>query len=553
MSMAKRLMQMFAIACFMLVCCGLLKPASAQVPRSSYLEYVKRAAAEGWEAYPRVVAEWRANVKPSVLWGYDAPAQPIYLADILSFLYQETSDPLYARRAAQILADYGDLRNAYPKDYYKTRAEYAEGVPSMANFFFVPPYSRSYMRIRDSGVLDPTAKAKIESELAQSLDFIFHFPEWGSHNRAMLRAEGLYYGSLAIPGHAHAPRWRQMAEILASDNVDDWEAEDATIYHPVWLEALLSYADASGDDARIYRLPFLAYYAQYFKQLFTPAGTIADLGDADWNPSWFRYVAAFEKLAGEYRDPELKWIAGQLFENNTGTGQPTDVVAAASLAHAYLWANDTVGAQKPVALSQEALDDIVGKKVVFRNGWDSTSTYLLLNYRDEGEGAFATREFLRNTLSVEEEKTHHGHSDENDISILMSGGSVLLHDGGYRSGLPSGPYGAYRADYFHNRMVVRKNKRDRYQTLPEFIRNAGAHRPVRTQKIDFFSFHDVDMSRTRVYDDKIGYVWDRIITYVKPQDFFIVIDAVKAQEPDYYTFSNIWHTQHIHEQGPHYY
>ncbi|HET6566456.1 MAG TPA: hypothetical protein VFG50_00735, partial [Rhodothermales bacterium] len=46
---------------------------------------------------------------------------------------------------------------------------------------------------------------------------------------------------------------------------------------------------------------------------------------------------------------------------------------------------------------------------------------------------------------------------------------------------------------------------------------------------------------------------DRIITYVKPQDFFIVIDAVKAQEPDYYTFSNIWHTQHIHEQGPHYY
>jgi hypothetical protein len=61
------------------------------------------------------------------------------------------------------------------------------------------------------------------------------------------------------------------------------------------------------------------------------------------------------------------------------------------------------------------------------------------------------------------------------------------------------------------------------------------------------------VSRTRVIDDKTGYSWDRIVTYVKPEDLFIVVDAVKAEEEDFYTYSNLWHTQTIHEQGPHYY
>ena len=52
----------------------------------------------------------------------------------------------------------------------------------------------------------------------------------------------------------------------------------------------------------------------------------------------------------------------------------------------------------------------------------------------------------------------HGHADENSIPLLMSGGSVLLHDGGYRDYMPSGPFGAYRQDYFHNRLVFRPEK-----------------------------------------------------------------------------------------------
>jgi hypothetical protein len=43
-------------------------------------------------------------------------------------------------------------------------------------------------------------------------------------------------------------------------------------------------------------------------------------------------------------------------------------------------------------------------------------------------------------------------ADENSIALLMNNGSVLLSDGGYRDYMPSGSYGAFRQDYFHNRL-----------------------------------------------------------------------------------------------------
>ncbi|MBI3787237.1 MAG: hypothetical protein HY276_03180 [Ignavibacteriales bacterium] len=134
----------------------------------------------------------------------------------------------------------------------------------------------------------------------------------------------------------------------------------------------------------------------------------------------------------------------------------------------------------------------------------------------------------------------------------MSKGSVLLHDADYRNNLPSGDYGAWRQDYFHNRVIARKDKQDKKQSLLEFVQNSGAYRPVRTQKIDFLNLKEVDMSRTRLIDDNLGYQSDRIITYVKEEDFFIVIDAIKILRSDYFTFSNFWHAQHIFSRGEQY-
>jgi hypothetical protein len=152
---------------------------------------------------------------------------------------------------------------------------------------------------------------------------------------------------------------------------------------------------------------------------------------------------------------------------------------------------------------------------------------------------------------VEEEKMHHGHSDENSICLLMNKGSVLLSDAGYRDYMPSGPYGAYREDYFHNRLVVRKDKRGREQPLFEYLRGMGSYNPVVTEKIDFFNFEGADVSRTRLIDERLGYEWDRVIVYLREPVVFVVFDIVKTLREDYFTLANLWHGQKVLAEGDH--
>jgi len=153
--------------------------------------------------------------------------------------------------------------------------------------------------------------------------------------------------------------------------------------------------------------------------------------------------------------------------------------------------------------------------------------------------------------------------------MLASGGALLLHDGGYRDFMPSGPYGAYRQDYFHNRLCVRPEKifmgqaegqwrysvRDAVagQGVLEFLRNAGSYRPVRTQKVDFLSLPDFDYSRTRLIDSGWGFQSDRVIVYVKDPEMFVVFDIFKARTEDYFTLANLWHTRKIVADGEHWY
>jgi hypothetical protein len=530
----------------------------AQTRKSDYLGYIKQAAETGWNEYPQVLARWKQSTQPSELWGYDAPGQPVYLADLLAFLSIETGDKTYAERARDILVSFGDLREVYPKEYQAKRAEYRDGIPAISNFFIMPAYARAYLRLQKSGVLDARSREKIERDLAFSLDHIFYFPEWGAHNRAMLRAESLYYGALAVAHHPRAPTWRQLAVTLASDSLSQWEIEDASGYSAIWLYSLFSYAEASG-NAEVIESPLVKYALDYFLNLLAPHGSIADFGDANRHSGWDRFIPVYEKAATIYRNRRYKYAAQELlacaierYSRSSGTAW-AGVGTGSAFTDAYRWADDSIVPQKPVSGSQEVLDDIVGKKVVFRNGWERSSTFLLLNYRDEGEGGRVQRDYLRQTLSVEEEKAHHGHADENSIALLMTGGSVLLHDGGYRDSFPSGAWGSYRADYFHNRVVARKNKRAAGQNVFEFMRNSGAYRRVETQKVDFLKFKEVDASRTRVVDDDLGYQWDRIITYVKGQDLFIVVDGIKALKSDFFTFTNLWHTRKILHEGPQYF
>ncbi|MEJ7712820.1 MAG: hypothetical protein WKF84_23970 [Pyrinomonadaceae bacterium] len=320
------------------------------------------------------------------------------MADLLGFLYEETKDKTYAEKARDILAAYGDLRDVYPKDYQTKRAEYRRGIPAISNFFIMPPYSRAYMRIRGSSVMDAKTREKIEKDLAFSLDHIFYFPEWGAHNRALLRAESLYYGQLALAHHPHAKRWKQLAETLASDSLKQWEIEDATHYHAIWLYSLFSYAAVSGRED-IYQSAQVKYYLDYFVQLLTPHGNMADFGDSHWNTGWERFVPVFEKAATVYRNPQYKYVAQELTKraveriakNSATSSMPVNVGTGVGSAFtdAYRWADDAISAQPPSSLSQDVLEDIIGKKIVFRTGWERASTFLLLNYRDEGDGGLA--------------------------------------------------------------------------------------------------------------------------------------------------------------------
>ena len=333
---------------------------SALSQKSLYLDQIKKAVDRGWQEYPAQIDLWKKNNQPSILWGYNSPGGPAYLAGALGFLYEVTNDISYAKKAAEILSSYGDLREAYPKDYAKTRAEYVNGIPAISNFFFMPPYIRAYLRIKDCGVLDENTRKKIEDNAAGSADFVFFFPEWGTHNRAMLRAEALMYASLAMPHHPHAEKWKHMAQILADDNLKQWEVEDATVYHPVWLTALYSYADAAGKND-LFDSPLMKYYPQYFQKLIGPHGTLPEFGDARWSSGWegLRWVAIFEKAAAAYKDPQLKWAARSVFESLRSRGSDIGLGEAYYLADAYRWTDESVKPQKPVSLSEEVLEDLV--------------------------------------------------------------------------------------------------------------------------------------------------------------------------------------------------
>ncbi len=519
---------------------------AAQAQKGVYLAEIEKSAAQCWRTLPSDLEAWKKNPNHSVLWGYNPPASPLYLAATYGYLYSLNHDEQYAQRALHLLADYGSLRKTLPAGFAASRAEYARGIPAFTNFFFIAPFAQAYIAVRESRSATPALRKAIESDLGECVDFIYTFPEWGSHNRAMLRALGFLLGAQALPHHPHVRQWIRTAEAISADNLQAWEVEDATVYHPVWLHTVLRYAEAAGKP-RVHSSVFLHYYLEYFTHLMSPAGLVPDFGDAFWESSLegHRLVAVFERGAAVFRDPTMRWTAATLLATSRTRGDTVGIGAAYHLCDAHRWVDESIIPAVPDAGSGEVLEDVIGKKVVFRDGWDARSTYLLLNYRDEGDGGWMSRHYLRNTITVEEEKMHHGHADENSISLLMHNGSVLLHDAGYRDGLPSGPYGSWRQDYFHNRLVVRANRRDQRQGVLEFVQNSGAYRAVQTRKIDFVRLRDVDMSRTRVSETFPGYDWDRIIAYIKSLGVFVVIDAVKATRPDYMTLTAFWHGQRV--------
>jgi len=554
-----------------LLCLLPLTGFSQAVTRQQYLQYARQSADWTWQHYDSLVTVWKKQFDPDYVFGYNAPPYLLEMAAIYAQLYEQEGRREYAERAKKVLLNYGEYRALYPEQARKKRPEYNKILPALPNFFTAMRYSRAYDALRRKNVLSQSERALAEKLIAESTDFVITSQEYGAMNRAILRGECLAWALRAVPDHPSRPLWQMNLNALVRDNWGTWEIEDATGYHGVWLYSLLGTAEAMDKIPELLKTPEMYFYAHYFLQLVSPDGTIPDFGDANWQSSWPHFIAFFEACAKVHAHPEFKWAANQIIRSMVNWQSPKSVGLGYTFMDCYLWADDKVKPAQPVSLSGEVMEDVQGKKIVFRNGWDRASTYLLLNYRDEGDGGLLYRDYLRDTIPVEEEKMTHGHADENSLSLLMSGGSLLLHDGGYRDFMPSGPYGAYRQDYFHNRICVRQEKifwgqkegESRYalykvgavpgQSVLDFFHNAGSYRRVRTQKIDFLTFPEFDYSRSRLIDDLAGYETDRIITYLKNPELFVVFDVLKSRTESFFTASNMWHTRKIVSQGAHWY
>ncbi len=543
--------------------------------KNDYMKIVREAVDYNMKECDSIIQGLKSEIRQSPLFGYTTPFYPATFAELLGFMYEQTGEEKYVSKAVEMLLSYEEFKKLTPEKFYKDRIEYSKGLPPLSDFFTMYSYPKAYLYIKDSNKIRDKDREIIKKGIADCSNFLMNYPEWGPMNRTVIRAEILYYSYLALPDHSDSGIWEKMAGILIRDSYQQWEEEDATGYHAVWLRSLLRTLDVL-DDKNYYRSAIPRYYFDYFANLITPHGTVPEFGDANWPADWdeavsddkafvpfvtynvdYVFLSVFEKAAAEYKEPLYKWAAAKSWENIKRKNPVlTSTYSGLTFADAYKWADKSIKPEPPESTSRLVMEDIIGKKVVFRNDTANSGTYLLLNYRDEGDGAFSGREFMRTTICAEEEKAHHGHADENSVSMLFFNGSVLLHDAGYRDGLPSGEYGRFRADYFHNRIVTRKDKRwkqtggeNKEQPLWEFIRNSGAYRPVNTKLIDFLKFEKVDYSRTRLTDKEIGCEWDRNIFYHKEDGFFVVLDSVQALRDDFFTFSNLWHTRNIVAQN----
>jgi len=104
------------------------------VPRSSYLEYAKKAADYTWENYDNLIQRWKESFDPENVFGYRPPGGLLEMSVIYAHLYEQEKKPEYAARSKKILLTYADHRSAYPEWARKKRPDYEEGIPVLPDF-----------------------------------------------------------------------------------------------------------------------------------------------------------------------------------------------------------------------------------------------------------------------------------------------------------------------------------------------------------------------------------------------------------------------------------
>ncbi len=378
--------------------------------------------------------------------------------------------------------------------------------------------------------------------------------DWGGHNRTGTEAMARYSAARAFPDSDQAEQWKAEAWSVSYDGFATWSIEDASIYHPFWLWQYLQVADLTGRSERFVKSPMFKYYCDYYVSLLTPAGYLPDWGDGDLFHLSDYAVACLVRASAAYRDGRYLQAAYRLYHatvaDENARAAWNRVINPAALAEALRWMDVSVPmAESELTQSHEALEDLVGKKIVFVNPHGADSSYLLLNYRDLGPYGCYQRDYLSQRLYAFEEKQHHGHADENAVLMLMDQQTMLLHDGGYRrTGLDG-----WRADLFHNRIVARNgwplDHAADHQTLLQFFAQNKLYQPVETRKIHFETLGPIDYSRTRLIEQTRGYTADRIVLFFLDPGMYIVVDSILIDQEGPKVFANLWHPESVLAQG----
>ena len=490
-----------------------------RVTKDDYLKAIKENDEKIWQSYEAAYESWQKSdsltrspkpPEPQLAWGGKLDA----------FLYSVTGERKYAERARKALLLSGG-------DYT----------------------GQAIRQIEKSGVLSATDLSILKKKMVDAAEqAVKYWVEWGAMNHSTNHVVNLLTAVMDyLPDHPDLPRWKQKRDINLSSSWGLWSIEDSQNYIPIWFKPMMEYAEMAGREKEFCAMPMTKFYLDYFVQLVPPYGGIAEFGDSDIE-GYSYFISCLEKGATVYRDGRMKWAAHRLFESGIakyGLELGGLSWAAADWVDAYRWADDSVIEEVPTDGSRLVLEDYVGKKVVFRSGWDPNATYLFLNFLEDAPFGVDGKEHIINTINVETEKNHHGHADENGICLLMKDGSVLLHESGYRETASTGPDGEYRADTYHNKLVVRSGLADPQMRLLPFLLDGCRYKFVETKLMHFRTFKEVDISRTRLTYEEQGYQWDRLINYLKGREWFVVFDIVKILRDGPYTLANLFYTQDI--------
>ncbi|MFO7611310.1 MAG: hypothetical protein R6W99_02325 [Clostridia bacterium] len=515
--------------------------------RKDYLEYVEKAVVAGRKTYEESIESWKTNFDADYMFGYTSPgiiASQIHMEGLLYSLKGNRDHAEFIRDGLRLPME---LAAIFPEEIRLQRKEYYRGVPLLEALFQLHAYMNAYLDVKDSGILTDEDVAVVRQSVIQSVTPLIFCPEWGAHNRSMLRACALVQGAAVVGDTEETREWIKLADYLAEESIGGWSLEDAVHYIPLWLFACIMYAQWRGIEDEYYKKPQTKYYFDYITRLITDEGQIPGFGDAWFHSNWYIWVACIEKGAAMYKCGEMKEAADRIFKYGVEKlhAEPSPGLGN-YMAYAYKWSSDEVEQCATAYKSGEVLEELVGKKIVLRGG----GSYMLYNYRDEGMYGFIPRQYLRTSIPVKAEKMHHGHGDENSISHLEKNGNILLHEGGYRERLPNGKY---RADLYHNRLVFREGLKDLSNGNFNALHDDGYYKHAETEKIHFQRFEGVEYLRTRNRYRSIGITWDRCVAWLREDDAYIVVDWVENETASDITIGNVWHTQKARETGGHSY